>query len=341
VARIQDVAARAKVSVASVSRALAGPGAVSDDVRRRVLEAVKALDYRPDLAARRLRSRRTDTIGLLVSDVRNPFFTDVSRAVEDAASAHRMRLILCNTDEDPAREAACLELMRDENVSGVILSPSLRLLARFDPSDHPFPIVLVDRCERDTAADAVVIDNVAAGHEVTEHVLATGRRRVACVYGVTSATGRQRLEGYTLAMKARDLRPASVGVQPVTEAAREATRTLIDGAPPEAIVASSGLVLMGVFEALRAAGLGVPRDVALAGFDDLPWTRLVDPGLTVVAQPTYEIGRTATELLLQRIAQPQKPVRRVVLRATLVPRGSTAGQAPGRSGTRRRRVQPR
>jgi LacI family fructose operon transcriptional repressor len=130
-AQIKDVARQAGVSVASVSRVMAGHPGVSEATRQRVLEAVQALDYRPDLAARRLRSRRTDTIGLIVSDIRNPFFTEISRAVEDVAYRHRMRVILCNADEDPEKEALYLDLMRDENVSGVILSPTLPTLAHF------------------------------------------------------------------------------------------------------------------------------------------------------------------------------------------------------------------
>ena len=150
------------MAVASVSRVLAGRPGVSEAIRQQVLAAVRALDYRPDLAARRLRSRQTDTIGLIVSDIRNPFFTEVSRAVEDVAYQHHLRVILCNADEDVEKEGLYLDLMRDENVSGVILSPTLATLAGFRASDYPFPIVLVDRCDRDTAADAVVLDNIDA-----------------------------------------------------------------------------------------------------------------------------------------------------------------------------------
>jgi LacI family fructose operon transcriptional repressor len=312
------------VSVASVSRVLAGHPGVGDEVRRRVLEAVKALDYRPDLAARRLRSRRTDTIGLVVADIRNPFFTEVSRAVEDVAYRHRMRLILCNTDEDPEREASCLELMRDENVSGVILAPSLRLLSGFRASDYPFPLVLVDRSERETVADAVVLDNFEAARILTEHLVERGHRRILFLHGAASATGRQRLEGHAAAMARHGLVQEAVGVQPVADRTREVARVLLArGSLPQAVVASSGLILLGLVEALREAGLKVPRDVAVAGFDDLPWTRLVEPGVTVIAQPTYDMGREAAELLLERIAVPEKPVRRVVLRGELVVRGSS------------------
>ncbi|HET9626258.1 MAG TPA: LacI family DNA-binding transcriptional regulator [Kofleriaceae bacterium] len=323
--QIRDVAARAGVSVASVSRVLSGHPSVGEDIRRRVLDAVKALDYRPDLAARRLRSRRTDTIGLIVADIRNPFFTEVSRAVEDVAYQHRMRLILCNTDEDPAREASCLELMRDENVSGVILAPSLHRLAGFRAADHPFPLVLVDRCDPDTVADAVVLDNVEAARVLTTHTIESGRRRILFLHGASSATGRQRLDGYTAAMAAHGLTAEAVGVAPIADRSREVAQVLLARpALPDAVLASSGLILLGLTQALRDAGRRVPGDVAIAGFDDQPWTRLVDPGITVVAQPTYAIGREAAELLLRRIAAPDKPVRRVVLRGELIVRGSSA-----------------
>ncbi len=323
-AQIKDVAQRAGVSVATVSRALAGHSGVSETARQRVLAAVQALDYRPDLAARRLRSRRTDTIGLIVSDIRNPFFTEVSRAVEDMAYQNRMRVILCNADEDPEKETLYLDLMRDENVSGVILSPSLPTLEHFRLSDYPFPVVLVDRCDRETNADAVVLDNADSAYRLTTHLIERGYRRIAFVYGATSATGRQRHEGYVTAMATHGLETLAQAVPATVEAARAAAGELVRGRPlPEALVGSNGLILLGLVEALRAAQLLFPEQIALAGFDDLPWTRLVGPGITVIAQPTYDIGQAATELLLQRIAHPSQSVRRVVLRGELRERGSS------------------
>ncbi len=325
-AQIKDVAKQAGVSVASVSRALAGHAGVSESIRQRVLAAVQTLGYRPDLAARRLRSRQNDTIGLIVSDIRNPFFTEVSRAVEDVAYEHRLRVILCNADEDPEKEASYLDLMRDENVRGVILSPTLPRLASFRASDYPFPVVLIDRCERDTAADAVVLDNVDAAYRLTSHLIEHGCRRNVFFYGTTSATGRQRREGYLNAMAAHGLEARAEAVAPTVAHARAAAHELLSRQSlPDALVASNGLILLGLTEALRAASLRFPDQIALAGFDDLPWTRLVEPGITVIAQPTYDIGRTVIELLLQRIAHPAQSVRRVVLRGELVERGSSAG----------------
>ncbi|MFO1419540.1 MAG: LacI family DNA-binding transcriptional regulator [Candidatus Competibacteraceae bacterium] len=328
-AQIKDVAQRAGVSVASVSRVMAGHAGVSEATRQRVLEAVQALDYRPDLAARRLRSRRTDTIGLIVSDIRNPFFTDISRAVEDVAYQHRMRVILGNADEDPEKEALYLDLMRDENVSGVILSPTLPTLARFRLSDYPFPVVLVDRCDRETAADAVVLDNVDSAYRLTTHLIEQGYRRIAFVYGTTSATGRQRHEGYMTAMATHGLETLAKAAPAAAEAARAAATELLSARPlPAALVASNGLILLGLTEAVRAAQLRFPEQIALAGFDDLPWTRLVEPGITVIAQPTYDLGQAAIELLLQRIAHPAQSMRRVVMRGELIERGSSAKRSP-------------
>ena len=323
-AQIKDVAKQAGVSVASVSRVLTGQAKVSETTTQRVLAAVKALDYRPDLAARRLRSRRTDTIGLIVSDIRNPFFTEVSRAIEDVAYQQQWRVILCNADENPDKEAVYLDLMRDENVSGVILSPTLSRLAGFRPADYPFPVVLIDRCDRDTAADAVVLDNLDSAYRLTVHLIENDYQRIGCLYGAVSATGRQRQEGYAAAMNGHGLVPQAVAVSATVDHARTTAGNLLRQEPrPQALLASSGLILLGVTEALRTARLRFPEDIALAGFDDLPWTRLVEPGITVIAQPTDDLGRAAIDLLRQRILQPEQAVRRVVLRGELEVRGSS------------------
>ncbi|MDR3371891.1 LacI family DNA-binding transcriptional regulator [Rhodoferax sp.] len=327
--KIVDVAKQAGVSTASVSRVMSGSPGVSDETRERVNAAVKLLGYRPDLAARRLRSGRTDTLGLIVSDIRNPFFTEVSRAVEDVAYQNGMRVLLCNSDEDPEKEAFYLEMMRDENVSGVILSPTLSLLKDLRPMNYPFPLVLVDRCERDVDVDAVVLDNFDAGYRLTEHLIAQGCRRIVFLYGAVGSTGPQRHQGYLAAMSAASLAPEAEPITPRSERAREMAERLLQRDPlSDALVASSGLVLQGIAEAIKAAGVQVPSQIAVAGFDDLPWTRLVTPDITVIRQPTNEIGQTALRLLLERVASPDRAVRSVVLRGELVVRGSTQRLIP-------------
>jgi len=319
-AKIKDVAAAAGVSVATVSRVLSN-GPVSDALRLRVLDVVKKLGYRPNLSARRLRSQHSETVGLIVSDIRNPFFTAVSRAVEDVAYRAGMRVILCNADEDPEKEAMYLRLMQEERVSGVVFSPTITTAERFD-----FPIVMIDRSSGET--DAVVLDNALAASQLVDHLVAQGRTRIAGLFGNISATGFERRMGYEAAMARHQLPVDSRLVPPSREAAdQEIARWLALPERPDAIIASNGLLLLGTVQALSASGVVIPGDIALAGFDNEVWTALVAGGLTVIEQPIYDIGAMAMDMLLSRIENPNLPKRKLVLNGRLVVRGSTAAKA--------------
>ncbi|NIE82236.1 LacI family DNA-binding transcriptional regulator, partial [Burkholderia sp. Tr-860] len=219
--RIKDVAEAAGVSVTTVSRVLSNNGPVRDSVRRRVLEVIERLDYRPNAAARRLRSGDTATIGLIVSDVRNPFFTEVSRAVEDAAYAQGMRVILCNTDENPEKEAMYLRLMAGERVTGVIYSPTHAAAQRFDASAYAFPVVMIDRAGPPGTADAVTLDNRDAAGRLVEHLIARGHRRVAGLFGNASTTGRERHAAFLDALARHGLEGRAEFVEPNAETARQ------------------------------------------------------------------------------------------------------------------------
>ncbi len=327
--RIKDVAEAAGVSVTTVSRVLSNNGPVRDSVRRRVLEVIEQLGYRPNAAARRLRSGDTATIGLIVSDVRNPFFTEVSRAVEDAAYAQGLRVILCNTDENPEKEAMYLHLMAGERVTGVIYSPTHEAAQRFDASAHAFPVVMIDRAAPAGAADAVTLDNRDAARRLVEHLIERGHRRVAGLFGNASTTGRERHGAFVEALARHGLAGRAEFVEPNPQTARARVHAWLEGpaaARPEAIVASNGLLLLGAYRALREAEVRVPDDVALAGFDNDAWTDLVTPGVTVIAQPVYEIGKNAMQLLTQRLAEPGMSPRTLVLPGELIVRGSTAAR---------------
>ncbi|WP_024301902.1 LacI family DNA-binding transcriptional regulator [Pseudogulbenkiania sp. MAI-1] len=329
-AKIKDVAAAAGVSVATVSRAL-GSGPVSEALRLRVEEAAKQLGYRPNLSARRLRSQHTQTVGLIVSDIRNPFFTAVSRAVEDAAYQAGMRVILCNTDENPDKEAMYLRLMEEERVSGVIFSPTRDTARRLRPDAYNFPVVMIDRAGPAGQADAVVLDNRLAAGQLVEHLLARGYRHIGGLFGNTSSTGAERHAGFEAALKAHGLEGEGRFVAPTAEAA-EATvaRWLAEERRPDALIASNGLLLLGTLRALQGAGLSAPADIALAGFDNDVWTSLVgNGGLTVIEQPVYEIGRTAMDMLLSRLEDPTLSIRSVVLAGRLLVRGSTGQRVDG------------
>jgi LacI family fructose operon transcriptional repressor len=320
---IKDVARAAGVSPATVSRAL-GNGPVSPELRAQVEEAVRATGYRPNLSARRLRSQHSATIGLIVADISNPFFTAVSRAVEDAAYQAGLRVILCNTGENPEKEAMYLQLMEEERVTGVIFAATRGTVERLARHPLSFPIVLIDRAAATGTADAVVLDNRAAGAMLVEHLHGQGYRRIAGIFGNASTTGIERHQGYAESMQRFGLAEDAKFVAPTMAAAEaEVTRWFATGLVPEAVIASNGLFLMGVVRALRQAGKSTPDDLAIAGFDNESWTELVEPGITVIEQPVATIGACAMELLLERLESPDAPARKVVLGGRCVIRGST------------------
>jgi len=326
-ASIKEVAEAAGVSTATVSRVLSNRPYVRPEVRERVLAAIAKLDYRPNLVARSLRSQQSNTIGLIVSDIRNPFFTAISRAVEDTAYAQGYSVIMCNTDENPQKEALYLQVMRDERVAGVIFSPTRQTLANFAALQIDFPTVLVDRSLKQGAVDAVLLDNVAAGYELTAHLIENGYRRIAAICGDASTTGRERWRGYNAALRDHGLAPAAEFmqyVQPRIEVGYAAAREMLGSLqPPDAIFTSNSMLTAGALKAIRECRMAIPDDLALVGFDETIWASLVDPAITLIAQPTDEIGRTAAELLLQRVAEPARSPRTVLLKGTLLVRGSS------------------
>jgi LacI family transcriptional regulator len=201
-ANIQDVAKRAGVSIATVSRVLNGRNHVNEDVIVRVRTAAQELQYQPSRAARALRANQTTIIGLLITDIQNPFFTSLVRGVEDVAQSNGYSLILCNSDEDPQKERRYIEVLCAERVAGAIIAPTRehqRALKLF--REHNIPIVTVDRRVKDDETDAVLVDNIRGAREATAHLLTNGYRRIGIISGpVTTTTGRERLEGYRQAL---------------------------------------------------------------------------------------------------------------------------------------------
>jgi len=323
---IKDVAEMAGVSTATVSRVLSDKPHVRPEMQRRVMNAVEKLGYRPNLIARNLRSQQSSTIGLIVADIRNPFFTDISRAVEDTAYEKGFSVYLCNTDENSAKEKMYLNLMQDENVAGVIFSPTRETAVSFSTLPLNFPTVVVDRSVRDDRVDMILIDNVSAGYRLTTHLIENGYRHIGAVFGEASTTGRERRQGFEQALAEHGLAPVHVTyTAPKIEAGFAAASAMLAENPQiDAILATNSLLTAGAWKAIMHHNCRIPDDVALVGFDETTWTTLVNPPVTVIAQPTYEIGKTATELLLQRIAEPNRSPRSVILNGKLIVRGSSA-----------------
>ncbi len=332
-ASMKDVAEAAGVSTATVSRVLTNGLYVRPEVRKRVLREVERLGYRPNLVARSLRAQQSNTIGMIISDIRNPFFTAISRTVEDVAYEQGFRVVLCNTDENPEKEAIYLRLMQDENVAGVIFSPTRQTLSSFTTANLNFPLVIIDRSLPSGDMDVVQIDNIDAGYRLTTHLIENGYRRLAILCGETSTTGVERRAGYEKALREHGLVSSADhmrSIPPKTEAGYAATLKLLTSAqPPEALVTTNSLLAEGALQAIREHNLTIPDEIALVTFDDTTWASLVQPPLTLIAQPTYEIGQTAIDLLLQRVADPQRPTRQVILKGQLLIRGSSAPRQRG------------
>jgi LacI family transcriptional regulator, fructose operon transcriptional repressor len=326
-ASIKDVADAAGVSIATVSRVLTDKPHVSEELRQRVMTAVQSLGYRPNRIARSLRTQQSATIGLVVSDIRNPYFTAVSRVVEDLAYQNGMSVYLCNTDENPDKEEMYLSVLRNENVAGIIFSPTRKTAEKFSQLNLDIPTIAIDRPIPSDQVDSVLIDNQAAAFRLAEHLISNGFRRIGALFGSASSTGRERRLGFEQALNAHGLpvHPDLVRYVPAkVQAGHQAALEMLDThAPLQAFYTSNGLLLAGALMAIRDRNLRIPEQVGLAGFDDVNWTVLVQPAITVIAQPTDEIGRTATELLLQRIENPQRPARQVILQSQLLVRESS------------------
>ncbi len=329
-ATMADVAARAGVSVATVSRALSGdPKQVSAPVLQRIVDAAAELDYIPNNLARNMRSGTARILGLVISDIGNPFFTAVARGAEDVAQRHGYSMVLSNTDENPERESASLGVMAAERAAGVIIATtneSGAALRRYQSMG--LVVVAIDRHVADLHTDSVVVDNEGAAHDAVSHLLRLGHQRIAIVGGpIDAETARERLRGYE-----RALREARVPVVPELVCSgdfregsgRAVTRSLLDlPDPPTAIFAVNNLTTIGVLGALREHGVRVPDEISVVGFDDIPTSELLEPPLTAVRQPTYRMGAKAAGLLIRRLREPDVAIQEVVLTASLVVRGST------------------
>lgn len=317
---IKDVAKAAGVSTATVSRVIANNAPIKAETRERVLEAISQLNYRPNLIARSLRVQKSAKIGLVVSDIRNPFFTAIGRAVEDAAYEQGYSVLMCNTDENPEKEELYLNLLHDENVAGVIFSPTQQFSASSKTYQAKMPFVIIDRTVENRDTDMVLLDNVSAAYELTSHLIQNGYKKLAGLFGDASATGQERSRGFHRALKDSQLTPVAAHfISPRIKQGFDTTIALLESDNrPDAIFTSNSLLTAGAFQALRAKKVSIPNEVAIVGFDETTWGELVDPPITVISQPTEEIGRTATELLFQRIQEPTRLPKTVILNGNLL-----------------------
>jgi len=323
-----DVAREAGVSKMTVSRVVNKKGEISASTREHVLEVINRLGYRPSAIARGLATNRTGTIGLVVPDIANPFFSEIARGVEDKAYAADYSVFLCSTYEDPHRERDVLNSLEEKLVDGLLLCSSR--LAEDDLAgivDAFAAVVLVNRTVKNDDASMVRVDSVLGGRMATEHLLAAGHHNIGFLTGPSiSFDGRFRVMGYHQALGAAGLAPQPAwerGCTSNVQGGLTAARELLAGHPElTALLCYNDLVAVGALQACSQVGLGVPQDVAIIGFDDIPMAALVTPALTTCRSAQYEIGFQAMRLLLERIQGCREGCEEIVLPPELVIRAS-------------------
>jgi LacI family transcriptional regulator len=352
---IEDVAAAAGVSRATAARALGGYGRVSDETRSVVRKHAQALGYQANRLAQGMVTGRTLTLGFVSADMADAFFGQTMRGFTDIARAQGYDVIISNSEEDPQLERRAVETMLQRRVDGLLLAPTelnkVRHLEAVLASG--LPIVQIDRSVRGLAADAVLIDNVGAARDAVNHLIERGHERIGLLTAgladgdplaqldavatdpVHAQTPLSRAVGYLGALRSAGLPVEARLIASASSAARYADRAeaavaglLTQPDPPTAILAVDGMLTLCAFEAVQDSGLRFPDECTVLGFDDLDWTRIVRPRVTVVAQPAYDIGATAARRLLARLAGDASPPQTLLLETSLVVRESTTSVTP-------------
>jgi LacI family transcriptional regulator len=341
-ATIKDVAEAAQVSRSTASRALTGRGYVAPAVRDRVRKAARTLGYVPDAMARHLRQQASQSIGVLVSDLRNDFYASLASGVSQQAPEQHYTMMLADDNGSPKAEAEAAEAFVALRVAGVILTPVSADVITY-LAGHRIPVVEVDRQFAPGVCDAVVVDNQSAARNVTADLLALGHRRIALVIDEMHwTTGRNRYSGYKAAFAEAGI-PADeslvVSAGWDVSGAQDCARELLTlPQRPTAVFAANNVLAEGVWRAAAELGLRIPHDLSLVAFDDVPWMSMVQPGINAVAQDPVAMGQAAVTQLVDRINAPTAPVRTVMLSASMRERGSTAAPSEARvKGAKRSR----
>jgi len=331
-ATLRDVAELAGVSTSTVSRTLERPEAVAEETQRRVMEAVTACGYTPNISARNLRKMETRLITVMLPDVTNPFFNEIVRGVERVAREHGYSVLLADTENLPGQETAYGNLLAARQTDGLILLngriPNGLLPADGVPAKTP-PIVVACEYVANLDLPTVQIDNIKAAREATEYLLGLGHKRIGFITGpLWSVLSRDRLHGYRDAILDAGLEYDEAlvvsGNFSIVSGIAATNQLLALPDRPTAVFASNDEMAIGTIRAARDQGLGVPGDLSVMGFDDIRFAAFMDPPLTTVSQPGGEIGRTAMEILLKIIGDEPIDRRRHLLPTHLELRGSTA-----------------
>ena len=329
-ASLSDVAKKAGVSIATVSRVINNGTNVNEATRARVLKTIKELKYQPSRVAKRLRSKSVSSnlIGVLIPDIQNPFYVDVFRGIEDVAYENNYAIIMCNFAQDEKKEKMYLDILQSEAIDGLIAAPAherdnkvIKLVK------DGLPIVCFDRDLIGVDVDVVLVNNRDGAFSAVDHLAKSGYKRIAHISGLAQIPSSQlREKGYREALEANGLpfdpKLVKHGDSKHDSGVRLCDELLSLPNPPDAIFTGNNLITLGALETIHKRGVKIPQEVAIIGFDDMYWSISLNPPLTAVFQPAYEIGRRSGELLIQRIKDPKRPTIQMMLSAQLMIRSS-------------------
>lgn len=327
---IQDVASMAGVSVATVSRVLNNSMSVSEKTREKVLEAIKKLNYQPNLLGRNLRRTETKMILVLLPNIANPFYARIVKGIEDIAHKNGYNIMLCNTDSDRNREKVYLELLKNRLADGLIFMASELSRDELEKIGSEFPVVQCCEYREGAGISHVSIDNITASYKAVKHLIGLGHNRIGmitCRNNFVSTIHRE--TGYKKALEEAgisfDQRLLEYGDYGFKSGLRAAVQLLSLDDRPTAIFAISDIMAVGAARAAKERGFSIPEDVAVVGFDNISFSSMYDPAITTISQPKYDLGCIAMQLLLKQISNDAKEPGEIVLEHELVIRSSTVG----------------
>lgn len=327
---IKKIAKAAGVSTATVSRVLNGSDKVREQTAKKVRDVVEKMNYRLDHVARRMKVKSSDSlvIGLIITDIENPFFSNVAKGVEDVAFKNKHVLMICNTNEDPEKEKFFLNSMLSEKVSGAIIVPTSGNGDFFGKLvEDGFPMVMVDRRPENINVDTVSINNELGGYLATKRLIQNGHTRIGIVCGIKGLSNTvERLGGYKKALNEANIDVSNELItygDYIESGGREAMEGLLSlNQPPTAVFSTNNLMTLGCIKELYKRNVSIPDEMALIGFDDSSWAEALNPPLTTVKQPGYELGVNAAEILIKRLSNENVNRVDVVLNPELIVRES-------------------
>ena len=328
---MKRVAERAGVSVATVSRVVNKSGFVAPPLQKVVMEAMEALRYHPSAVARGLRTRETRSIGVLVPQLSQPFFSSLAYAIERTLFSHGYRAFLCSAEEDAAEESAYIDMLLGQRVDGLILVPTGQSMANVQRVlEAKVCVILVDRDLPTIKIDRVLSDNFNGAYKLARHLIDLGHRRIGIISAPQhSGSIARRLAGISHAFQEAGIRQEQYlfaeGAQEQFELGFTVAHEFLQSSrPPTAVIALTDVIAVGALHAAWKAGLALPRDLSVTGFDDIPLARYTMPELTTAAQPVFEMGKQAALRLLRRVKKPDLKMNRTLLPTSIVIRGSTS-----------------